>query len=86
MKAKLLDDVTAALAYAERTAGWNNRRGDVQRFELVNCYGHEPCLLYVVPARRWAYRRWELAAQDRQREYGGSAAQGVTTALGRQWD
>lgn len=69
MKAKLSDDVTAALAYAERTAGWNNRRDNVQRFELANVYGHEPCLLYVVPARRWAYWRWNRQAGN----YGSSA-------------
>ncbi len=74
MKVTLPGEVTAALAYAERTAGWNNRRGDVQRFELVNVYGHEPCLLYVVPARRWAYRRWERQAAQRQRQHGGNVA------------
>lgn len=74
MKATLSDDVTAALAYAERTAGWNNRRGDVQRFKLANVYGHEPCLLYVVPARRWAYRRWDRQIAERQHLHGGTAA------------
>jgi hypothetical protein len=74
MTTKLPDDVTAALAYAERTAGWNNRRGAVQRFELANRYGHEPCLLYVVPARRWAYRAWERQAAARQRQHGGNVA------------
>ena len=77
MKATLPDDVTAALAYAERTAGWNNRRGDVQRFELANVYGHEPCLLYVVPARRWAYRRWERQAAEWQHRHGGDAHVGL---------
>ena len=28
--------VIDALAYAARTQGWNNRRGDVQRFTLPN--------------------------------------------------
>jgi hypothetical protein len=74
MNAKLPDDVRAALAYAERTQGWNNRRGDVQRFTLPNRYGHEPCLLYVVPARRWAYRRWERQASQRQQQHGGIVA------------
>ena len=74
MKATLSADVTAALAYAERTAGWNNRRGEVQRFELANMYGHAPCLLYVVPARRWAYRRWERLTAERQHRRGGNAA------------
>ena len=66
MKAKLPDDVTAALAYAERTQGWNNRRGYVQRFILPNRWGHEPCALYVVPARTWTYRRWARQMQERQ--------------------
>ncbi len=74
MKATLSDDVTAALAYAERTQGWNNRRGDVHRFTLANRYGHEPCLLYVVPARRWASRRWERQAAEWQKQHGGNVA------------
>lgn len=74
MKAKLPDDVMRAIEQAKRTQGWNNRRDDVQRFELANVYGHEPCTLYVVPCRRWAYRRWEHHAQDRQRACAGSAA------------
>jgi len=72
MKATLPDDVMAALEQAKRTQGWNNRRGDVQRFELVNVYGHEPCTLYVVPCRRWAYQRWER--QTAERQHGGNAA------------
>ena len=74
MKATFPDDVTAALAYAERSQGWNNRRGDVQRFTLPTVCGHEPCLLYVVPARRWAYRAWERQAAARQRQHGGNVA------------
>lgn len=74
MKAKLPDDVTAALEQAKRTQGWNNRRGDVQRFTLPNVYGHEPCTLYVVPCRRWAYRRWERQSAEWQRQHGGTAA------------
>ena len=74
MKQKLPDDVMQAIEQARRTAGWNNRRGDVQRFELANVYGHEPCLLYVVPARRWAYRQWERLTAERQRQHGGNAA------------
>jgi hypothetical protein len=73
MKAKLPDDVMQAIEQAKRTAGWNNRRGDVQRFELANAYGHAPCLLYVVPARRWAYRRWERQAAQWQHRHGGNA-------------
>lgn len=50
-------EVRMALAQADRSPGWNNRRGDVQRFELGRC------TLYVVPFRRWAYRRIERQAQ-----------------------
>jgi len=60
----LPDNVLRALANAERTPGWNNRPRDVRRFDLPNCYGHEPCALYVVPFRCWAYRRIERQAQD----------------------
>ena len=66
MKAKLPDDVMLAIEQAKRTAGWNNRRGDVQRFTLPNRWGHDACTLYVVPARTWAYRQWERLAQERQ--------------------
>lgn len=75
MKAnRLPDDVMRAIEQAQRTAGWNNRRGDVQQFELANLYGHEPCLLYVVPCRRWAYRRWERQAAGSPGKQGGSLA------------
>lgn len=66
MIAKLPDMVTRAIEHAKRTAGWNNRRGDVQIFDLPNRYGHDACRLYVVPARRWAYRRWERQAAERR--------------------
>lgn len=74
MKAKLPDAVVHAIEQAKRTPGWNNRRGDVQRFELANVYGREPCLLYVVPCRRWAYRHWEQHTNPHRRTYGGHAA------------
>ncbi len=74
MKLRLPDDVVQAIEQAKRTAGWNNRRGEVQRFELVNCYGRKPCLLYVVPCRRWAYRRLERQAAEWQCQKGGDAA------------
>lgn len=74
MKQKLPDDAMQAIEQARRTAGWNNRRGDVQRFELANVYGHEPCLLYVVPARRWAYRQWERLTAERQPQHVGNSA------------
>jgi len=66
--------VIDALAYAARTQGWNNRRGDVQRFILPNRWGHEPCTLYVVPARTWTYRRWEHGAQAPQHGFDDNAA------------
>jgi hypothetical protein len=74
MKPKLPDDVLTAIEQARRTAGWNNRRNEVQRFELANVYGHAPCVLYVVPCRRWAYRRMERCAAQWQRERGGLSA------------
>lgn len=52
-EATLSPAVIVALAAADRSSGWNNRPRDVQRFELGSC------LLYVVPFRRWAYRRQE---------------------------
>ena len=67
-------DVIDAVAKAQRTAGWNNRRGDVQAFDLPNRWGHDACRLYVVPARVWAYRAWERQAAEWQRLHGGSAA------------
>lgn len=51
-------EVKKALEAAKRTPGWNNRRPDVRRFELANRYGRAPCVLYVVPARCWAHRRY----------------------------
>lgn len=56
MKAQLPADVVQAIEKAKRTAGWNNRRPDVRRFELANRYGRLPCVLYVVPARYWTTR------------------------------
>ena len=52
-KTRLAPDVLAALAAADRSPGWNNRPRDVQRFDVGTC------ALYVVPYRRWAYRRQE---------------------------
>lgn len=46
-------NVRAALVAADRSPGWNSRPRDVQQFELADC------TLYVVPFRRWAYRRQE---------------------------
>ena len=67
-------DVIDAITKAQRTAGWNNRRGDVQAFDLPNRWGHDRCRLYVVPARVWAYRAWERQAAEWQRQHGGNAA------------
>ena len=61
MKPILTDDVLRALAEADRAPGWNNRSRDVRRFNLEGGFGHG-CTLYVVPYRRWAYRRQELAS------------------------
>lgn len=67
MKAKLADDVLQALADSGRTPGWNNRSRDVRRFELAGNFGHG-CTLHVVPFRRWAYRRQEMATAAYWRE------------------
>lgn len=56
MNQKLSDDVLNALAEADHKPGWNNRRREVRRFNLG------ACTLYVVPFRRWAYRRQEQLA------------------------
>lgn len=56
----LWTEVQCALANAQRSPGWNNRSRDVHSFNLAGNFGHG-CTLYVVPFRRWAYRRQELA-------------------------
>jgi hypothetical protein len=56
--------VTAALTAADRSPGWNNRARDVQRFDVGTC------ALYVVPYRRWAYRRQEQQAAAWWRKHG----------------
>lgn len=63
MKPKLSDEVIAALAEADRAPGWNNRSRDVRRFELAGDFGRG-CTLYVVPYRRFAYRRQERMTAD----------------------
>ena len=73
MKPKLPDEVMAALELTQRAPGWNNRNGDVLRFELAGGFGHG-CALYVVPFRRWAYRRIEQQAAQWRREHGGNVA------------
>jgi hypothetical protein len=64
--------VLNALAEAERVPGWNNRRRDIRCFELAGSFGH-CCTLYVVPFRRWAYRRIEKQAAALHREQGVTA-------------
>jgi hypothetical protein len=55
-------EVRMALAECDRSPGWNNRSRDIRRFELAGRWG-EPCTLYVVPFRCWAYRRMERQVQ-----------------------
>ena len=62
MRPKLSDEVIEALAEADRAPGWNNRSRDIHRFELDYC--GLKTTLYVVPFRRWAYRRQEQATTD----------------------
>lgn len=69
MTTKLPDNVLAALEQAKRTAGWNMRRSGVQRFTLPSTTGQASCHLYVVPARCWAYRRWERQRAEHSRGF-----------------
>lgn len=63
MTTKLSDDILYALAHAKRSPGWNNRPDAVRMFDVSGC------TLYVVPARVWAYRRWQQRqASERQRK------------------
>lgn len=66
-------DVIDAVAYAERSSGWNNRCPDVRTFDLPNRWGHERCKLYVVPARVWADRTWERQTAEWERQHGDAA-------------
>lgn len=50
----------AALKAADRKPGWNNRAPTIRRFTLGNC------AVFVVPFRRWAYRRTDRAAANKQ--------------------
>jgi len=65
---KQVDDVSLALQRADRSPGWNNRSRDVMRFELGDC------VLYVVPFRRWAYRRDEMRAEAWRSGHQGASA------------
>jgi len=69
MNAKLPDDVVTAIEQAKRTPGWNNRPRTVRRFDVPGGFG-QGCALYVVPFRRWAYRRQEQATAAYWREQG----------------
>ncbi|GAA0707921.1 hypothetical protein GCM10009105_07040 [Dokdonella soli] len=68
MPLPLPDDVRTALAAAKRAPGWNSRSGAIRRFELG------PCVLYVVPARCWAYR---LSSLPFDRDYDRARSQRV---------
>jgi hypothetical protein len=59
MNPHLSDDVLRALVHADRKPGWNARDGAVRRFNV------DGCDLYVVPFKRWAYRRIERQAEAR---------------------
>ena len=54
----LSSDLLRALSDANRSRGWNTRPDTVRLFELG------ACVLYVVPFRRWAYRRIERQAAE----------------------
>lgn len=76
-KAQLTQDVLVALAAADRLPGWNNRSRDLQRFDLGDCR------LYVVPFRRWAYRRQELQAAAWWQTHGGDSEEARAIAAGQ---
>lgn len=69
MKPRNSDAVMRALAEADRTPGWNNRPRKVRRFDVPGGFGHG-CKLFVVPYRRFAYRRQELATAAYRCEQG----------------
>ena len=46
----MTEEVQSALRAANRSCGWNFRELPVRRFRLGGCE------LFVVPARRWAFR------------------------------
>ena len=63
MKPRLPEDVRRAIADADRTPGWNNRSPEIRSFDIAGNFGRG-CTLYVVPFRRFAYRRQELLAEE----------------------
>lgn len=68
MKPNPKTEIDRALHDANRITGWNLRKVPVRRFRLGDC------TLIVVPARRWAYQRWERLTAERRRQHGGNAA------------
>lgn len=76
MKPRNSDHVMQALAEADHAPGWNNRPRTIRRFDVPGGFGHG-CTLYVVPYRRFANRRQELATAAWRHELGrphGTAA------------
>ncbi len=76
MKSKLSDDVVRALREADCVPGWNNRNREIRCFTVPGDFGRG-CTLYVVPYRRFAYRRQELATAVRWREQGSPKGTGA---------
>lgn len=60
-KSRLPVEILRALADAGHAPGWNNRPRAIRRFAIAGDFGRG-CTLYVVPFRRFAYRRQEQAA------------------------
>lgn len=56
---KTTNDIVNALAAAKKSPGWNNRSPDIHMYDLGDC------ILYVVPYRRWAWRRHEKQFRKR---------------------
>ena len=54
---KITQEVRDALMAADRGPGWNSRAPVIKRFEIGFELGR--CVLYIVPASRWAYRTQE---------------------------
>lgn len=71
-KSRLPVEVLRALTEADHAPGWNNRSRTIRRFNISGDFGRG-CTLYVVPFRRFAYRRHEQAA-IRLHEFGKERA------------
>ncbi len=61
---KMTPQIRAALAAADRSPGWNMRADTIRRFDVGTC------ALYVVPYRRWAYRRQEQQGEAWRQAHG----------------